>query len=152
MIAMQVHKAMPADAEILSRIAMASKAHWGYPEEWLEKWRPDLTLTPEFIASNQVFKLVSLDAEVIGFCAVVEENEVLWIEHLFLLPTYLGQGFGRKLYDHVSQLVPGKQHREWKVVADPNACPFYEKMGMSVVDRIESWPPGRYLPIMSKRI
>ena len=40
------------DAPALTRIALAAKHHWGYPEAWLEAWMPLLTITPEAIAQH----------------------------------------------------------------------------------------------------
>lgn len=39
----------PSDADQLTKLAFLSKAHWGYPTEWLELWEADLTVTPEMI-------------------------------------------------------------------------------------------------------
>lgn len=38
-----------SDAGQLTTLARLSKAHWGYPREWLHLWEADLTITPETI-------------------------------------------------------------------------------------------------------
>lgn len=56
--------------EALSRLAFRSKAHWGYPREWLEAWRPELTLTPAtlreqrvFVARRHGFRVLQIDSD-----------------------------------------------------------------------------------------
>nr|WP_244136134.1 MULTISPECIES: hypothetical protein [unclassified Burkholderia] len=44
-----VRAAHRADADELTRLARLSKAHWGYPKEWLDLWQNDLTISPETI-------------------------------------------------------------------------------------------------------
>ena len=149
---MKIIKALPEDAETLSRVALASKAHWGYPPDWLEKWKDDLVVTPHFIKQHDVYKLVPDNGGIIGFCALSARDAILWIEHLWLLPACMGRGLGRMLHDHAMAQVRARGYRECRVIADPNAVPFYMKMGMSVIDRVESWPAGRYLPVLARQL
>jgi hypothetical protein len=41
-----IRRAQVDEAGLLSDLAFRSKAHWGYPPDWLELWRPELTVTP----------------------------------------------------------------------------------------------------------
>ena len=50
-----IRRALPREAEFLTDLAMRSKAHWGYPDSFIEECRAELTLTPEWIASHPVF-------------------------------------------------------------------------------------------------
>ena len=45
---LKILRATPEQADELTRIALASKAHWGYPRRWLEIWTPQLTFSPEY--------------------------------------------------------------------------------------------------------
>lgn len=47
-----VRAARTADADELTRLARISKAHWGYPKDWLDLWQGDLTITPETIEGS----------------------------------------------------------------------------------------------------
>ena len=46
------------DIPVLNKISEASKKHWGYPDEWMKRWRGDLAITPDFLEYNRIFKLV----------------------------------------------------------------------------------------------
>jgi hypothetical protein len=47
-----------SDAEVLTRVFLAAKRHWGYPERWIERWRESLTITPDFVRRSEVYTLV----------------------------------------------------------------------------------------------
>lgn len=137
----------PADAEKLTAIAFAAKRHWGYPEEWIQGWAVDLTYTPDFIASHIVMKAV-IDDEIVGVGMWTElpagnyELEGLWV-----LPDSIGQGIGRRLLSTLLADVTPDRY-PIKIVADPYAVGFYEKMGAVHVGEIPSTPEGRFLPVM----
>lgn len=140
--------ASPADAGLLTQISFISKRHWKYPEAWIEHWRETLTVTPDYVRRHAVYKLEKED-RIIGFCSVEKHPDYLEIGHLWLMPDYIGQGIGRFLLDQTLQAVapPGVRIR---VEADPNAEAFYLRQGFVRVGQIESYPPGRQLPVLEK--
>src|SRR5258708_35148126 len=84
----QIRRAKPAEAHVLTEIAHAAKRHWGYPENWIEHWKDDLTITPEFISDNEVYVAVA-GKENVGCCGLVcgnlpDELEDMWdmAEHI----------------------------------------------------------------------
>ena len=143
-----ITKALLTDAVRLTEIAWQSKSHWNYPAEWMELWRKGLTITPEMIAQHDVFKLVLKDGEIVGCCVLITEMEVLWIEHLWILPTAIGNGFGKRLLQTALKQTMNATHKKIKVVSDINAEVFYQKMGFETVSQYESVPKGRFLPLM----
>ena len=55
-----IREATPQDADTLSKIAQAAKAHWGYTQTQLDGWRDEfLTITEEFVIEHQLW--VALD-------------------------------------------------------------------------------------------
>lgn len=149
---MEGYKIIPADPQdnrILTDIALASKRYWGYPEDWIELWLPDLTITEEYILRHDVFKLVE-NGKICGFCSLEWDDEMksLEVAHLWLLPAYIGKKLGRYLLQSSLDKVSKYPARSISVIADPNASEFYEKFGFSKVGNVESKPAGRYLPKM----
>ena len=145
-------KAMPADTQRLSKIAWQSKSHWNYPQEWMELWRRGLTISAEMITQNDVYKLVLGNGDIIGCTVLIKEKEVLWIEHLWILPEYIGHGFGKQLLQTALKQTVQPAHQIIKVVSDINAEVFYQKMGFETVSQYESVPKGRFLPVMERKI
>ena len=97
----QIRRARPDEAATLTEIAHAAKRHWGYPEDWIEYWKPDLTITPDFIDNNDVFVAVS-GGEIAGCCALVVTDSLAELEHMWIKPEDIGSGVGRSLFEHVS--------------------------------------------------
>jgi hypothetical protein len=64
--AFTVRAARPADADALTRLARISKAHWGYPQDWLDLWQSDLTIAPETI-DGSIGYVAESGAAIIGF-------------------------------------------------------------------------------------
>lgn len=62
---------------------------------------------------------------------------------------FMGKGLGRRLLEAALPLAV-KEPKPIIVESDPNAEAFYAKLGFVTFDRIESYPPGRYLPVMRK--
>lgn len=125
---MQIIRANPSDAKTLSAIAWAAKAHWGYPAHWMEQWRDQLTITPEFIGANETFA-ATIDGQIVAFHALLETAEDLRLEHLWVLPERIGQGIGRNLFAHAVERATLRGARRLTIVADPNAEPFYRHLG-----------------------
>ena len=145
-----ISKALPSDNDRLTEIAWQSKSHWNYPAEWMELWRKGLTISAEMIEQNDVFKLVLNSGEIVGCCVLITEKEVLWIEHLWILPDAIGNGFGKQLLQTALQQTVKPIHKKIKVVSDVNAEVFYQKMGFETVSQYESVPKGRFLPVMER--
>ena len=148
-----IRRALPKEAEQLTQITIAAKRHWGYPEKWIQLWIPELTFSPENIAENE-FWLAEVDEVIAAYYSLKQDVEGLWLDNLWVLPEYIGQGIGRRLFEHA--LVRG---RAWgdsvlKIEADPNAQSFYEKMGAQSVGQHQYELDGklRILPIMEIKL
>ena len=49
MSVLTLSRARGSDAPLLTRLIRAGKAHWGYPAEWLDAWKSELSISPEQI-------------------------------------------------------------------------------------------------------
>ena len=136
-----------SDAAALTAIAVAAKKHWGYSNEQIEKWKEDLTISEEDIKEDFVFHLEKED-KIVGFYSLSKEGESFEIEHLWILPEYIGQGLGKILFEHTRETAMQNGARCIRVESDPNAEGFYLKMGMQRIGEKESSIPGRMLPIL----
>ena len=134
------------DIPALNEISLKSKSYWGYPEDWLNSWEEDLTIGTDHINKHQTYKLL-LEGEIVGFCVIQENNKEFQITHFWVIPRYIGWGFGKFLMEE--SLKKGiNSPCKVKVESDPNAEGFYQKFGFKTVSQVESYPKGRYLPVM----
>lgn len=146
---LHIRRTSPKEADALSRIALAAKAYWGYPENWMEIWKPQLTFSPEYFAENESW-VAEMDGNPIAFYTLWDKDGIAWIENLWVLPEYIGRGVGMQLFDHAVELARRSGHKILQLEADPNAVGFYEKMGMRKIGERRSEVDGqpRTLPIM----
>lgn len=82
---MQIRRARPEDADVLTEIAHAAKRHWGYPESWIAVWRDLLTMRPEFIDANISYCAIE-DGCPVGFYVLTTEADGTHLDHPWILP------------------------------------------------------------------
>ncbi len=121
-------RAEAQDAALLTEIALAAKQHWGYPDEWMAKWRHDLAVTPGYIRSQPV-QVAELEGEVVGFAGLSMLEGNRYLEHLWLRPKHIGRSFGRALFLEAVRQARAAGVTELRIKSDPNAESFYLKMG-----------------------
>lgn len=143
----EIRRAEPFEAETLTEISHAAKRHWGYPERWIQCWQETLTITPEFIRSNEVY-LAEQDRETVGFYALIMQGEQAELEHMWVRPERIGTGLGRELWEHARRRAVMLGARILNITADPNAEGFYLKMGAQKVGQVSAPVDGeaRLLP------
>lgn len=141
-------KAVPSDAEILSQIAIESKAYWGYTAEEIESWREDLTILPETFKDWKGSKFI-IETEIAGFYLLNRINSrTCVLEFLFVKPKFIGKFIGSQLIEHAIESCRTNSCEVLNVLSDPNAEAFYAKYGFKVISQHESSVSGRFLPEM----
>jgi GNAT superfamily N-acetyltransferase len=146
-------QATPDEAGILTTITLASKRHWNYPEEWIQIWLPLLTITPEYILENEAW--IAFKGEMCAaYYSLKKDDESLWLDNLWVLPEFMGQGIGRSLFQHALERSRLFGVATLKIEADPNAQNFYEKMGARKISDHHTEVNGqsRMLPVMEIKL
>ena len=64
-----------------------------------------------------------------GFYAISKDKDRAWLEHLWVLPEFIGQGFGKMLFQHAIERCKELGAGTLEIESDPNAQGFYEHMG-----------------------
>ena len=149
----QIRRAQPDEAAALTEIAHAAKRHWDYPETWIEYWKDDLTITPDFITTNEMYVAINGE-EIAGCCALVMSDSLAELEHMWIRPEHMGNGVGRALFDQIVERATTLNARVMELSADPNAEGFYQRMGATRIGELRSEIEGqpRILPRMSVRL
>ena len=144
-----IRAALPDEADILSYIAFSAKSHWGYPERWMEIWKPQLTFSPEYFKEYENW-VAENDGAPMAFYTLLEKDSKARIENLWVFPEWMGRGVGRELFIHALSRSRLKGHLILQLEADPNALAFYRGMGMVQVGErhyeVEGQP--RILPLL----
>ena len=131
-----IRRAEVSDAGELTRIAHEAKRHWGYPDDWITQWTSALSVSDDYIAHHDVF-VGEIDNKVAGFYALILEKGLWQLDHLWVRPTSMGHGLGRRLFEHaVAHLHTVAPGAVLGIEADPNAEAFYQHMGARRVGEV----------------
>ncbi len=144
-----IRRVIPAEADVLTRIAISAKRYWNYPERWMEIWNPELTFSAAYFEANESWT-VELGGTPIAFYTLQEKYGKAWLENLWVSVEYIGMGIGKQLFLHALSRSRELGHTILQVEADPNALGFYEKMGMVKIGEHSSEVAGqpRKIPVL----
>ncbi|WP_371786750.1 GNAT family N-acetyltransferase [Streptosporangium subroseum] len=146
---MLIRAARADEAELLSELAIRSKAYWGYDEAFMAACRDELT-----IPASEVEKLRTTVAEhdgrILGFATLEGNPPEGALDGLFVEPDAIGRGVGRRLFEHATAAAASLGFGRLTIDADPNAEPFYVAMGATRIGATPSGSiPGRMLPLLA---
>lgn len=145
-----IRKAKPEEAAVLSELALRSKGHWGYAQDFLERCRLELTYNKNQLRSSRYcVAVVEGDChKIAGFYALhflLDDQPEL--EALFIDPKYLGRGMGKQLLNAAKAAAKLRQATHISIQSDPFAEDFYLANGAVKVGETESNSvSGRFLP------
>jgi GNAT superfamily N-acetyltransferase len=145
-----IREACPGEASLLSALALRSKAHWGYPRDFLEACRNELTVDESRFGSADYRCFVAVeDDSIVGFYSLKSLAESYWeLDALFVEPARIGTGTGRSLLRHALHILSDCGATRLVIQGDPNATDFYRAAGARRVGTRESGSiPGRLLPL-----
>jgi ribosomal protein S18 acetylase RimI-like enzyme len=149
---MNIQNAKTKDHIRLTEITKKSKAHWGYSDEQMEKWNNNLTITRDYIEENLVFNLID-ENQIIGYYSYLRlENNQVKIDNLFILPEYIGKGFGSFLMNDFLERMRNEKHQKIILDSEPNAEQFYKKIGFTKIGEFETSIKNRFMPIMEMKL
>lgn len=142
----EIRCAKADEAEILSDIALRSEAYWGYDDEYMERFASTYYLTKDYILENPTF-VIENDTQIIGFYSILCESGNYSLDYFFIDPKFIGDGYGRKLWNHLLDYCKEANIHSFEIVTSPQAEAFYHKMGAKTVGTVESLlRKGRIIP------
>ena len=139
---MDIRPAAESEASILSDLVMRAKSHWGYSAETLERWRPELAVSPTDVRERPTFVAMAA-AEIVGFYSLRPSRAAWELDNLWVLPRFMHQGVGRALLAHALATAARGGATEVTVDADPNAESFYLECGAVRRGEVPAPIPGQ---------
>ena len=144
----RIRQALPSEVKHLSELAFRSKSYWGYSDQFMQACLKELTLNQHYIENNPTF-VIEVERSTIGFYSLehVSASEAE-LGYLFVEPTFIGKGYGRKLIAHAQKEAQHLGYSQIIIQGDPNAEQFYRAAGGSVVGTRKSTSiSDRELPV-----
>jgi GNAT superfamily N-acetyltransferase len=135
------------DTAALSALALRSKAHWGYDAAFLERARPELTVTAQDV-ERFVIRVAERDGTPIGFSAVDVTSTPAELLALWVDPPAIGTGVGRALLRDALDTAAAHATGGLLVESDPNAEGFYLHHGGRLLGERRSATTKRLLPLL----
>jgi len=130
------------DCGVLSALAFASKACWGYDDAFMEACREELMIRPVDLEHAKV--RVAVATTIVGFHGI-DGDELRW---MFVAPAATGRGIGAALFADALEVARSAGLGTLRIDSDPNAAGFYERMGARRVGETPSASiRGRHLPV-----
>jgi len=148
LVDIEFRSARPDEAPLISDLAVRSKAHWGYGDDFMDAIRDELTYSPQVCASGTMV-VAERSGRLLGFYRLIEGVPESRLESLFVDPPAIGTGVGQALLERALLAAQALGARTVALEADPNAESFYAKFGAVRIGEIPSASiPGRVLPHM----
>ncbi|MFC4480008.1 GNAT family N-acetyltransferase [Flavobacterium chungangensis] len=149
---MNIQKTKIEDHIRLTEITKKSKAYWGYSDEQMKKWSNNLTITIDYIKTNPAFNLVD-ENQIVGYYSYLRlENNQVKLDNLFILPEYIGKGFGSFLMNDFLERIRNEKCQKIILDSEPNAEQFYQKIGFTKIGEFETSIKNRFMPIMEMNL
>ena len=145
-----IRKATAFEYEELTAIAMASKAHWGYSQSFIQTCAHELVVTQDDLHNPlYVYWVILFDNEIAGYAALKPNNEeMIELDALFIKPSHMRKGAGSALFKHFLPLLKVSSYSCLTILSDPQAAMFYESMGASLVgEKASGSIANRFLPV-----
>ncbi|MFI4936726.1 MAG: GNAT family N-acetyltransferase, partial [Caulobacterales bacterium] len=134
------------EASALTALANRAKASWGYDAAFMAA--AAVRIEPADIAEGWVWVAKDRRGRSVGVASLrrTGQPEVIDLDNLFVEPRAQGEGVGEALLAHTAQMARALGAKRLRIEADPNAAPFYERMGARLVGEAQG-TLGRPLPV-----
>lgn len=139
----------PADQPLINHIMREGKGFWGYSKEELDRFMKTFGVTDRNYFDKSFGYIAESPQGTIGYYIFkIQENELM-LDHFYLETQFIGQGYGRQLWNHCISIVQQKEWSEFTFWSEPHSLGFYENMGaIKIGERPMVTLPGHMAPIM----
>lgn len=128
---------------VINALIARSKAHWTWPEGYLEQALKLHIIDAHYLLSNLCFEIVEKDQQPIAFLSVVRQNAYPLLDNLWVSPEVIGRGVGRRACMYLFDLAGRHGWTTIEALPDPPAAAFYGRMGfVDTGQRVASRIPG----------
>ena len=138
----EIREVETSEAQKLTQLAHLAKAYWGYSPMFMQAFDNELTISAEDLNNDRyLFQVGTCDGTICSFYTLDKESDEdgsIEMSALFVEPTAIGKGLGKRLFEHAVQLAKKLGASSMMIHSDPYAEKFYIKMGAVKVKDIPS--------------
>lgn len=133
----KIRRARAEEFQILTDLAIESEAYWGYNEDFMENFRRTYQVTKELINQYPTY-IMEVGQSIVGFYCIKLEKYEVSLEYFYISPQFIGKGYGRTLWSHMTDICKSQGIKDLMIVTSPQAKEFYRKMGALEAGEVES--------------
>jgi len=136
----EIRKVKSSESSQLTQLAHLAKAYWGYSPEFMRAFDEELTFQAEDLDDqHSLFRVGTYNDKICSFYALRFESDTqVEMTALFVEPTMLGKGIGRRLFEHAAKKARKRGANKMMIHSDPYAEKFYLKMGAINIGDVQS--------------
>lgn len=136
----KIRRVESSESSQLTQLAHLAKAYWGYSPEFMLAFDAELTFqAADLDDEHAIFRVGTFDGRICSFYALrLEADNQLEMTALFVEPTMLGKGLGRRLFEHAVKKARKRGAKNILIHSDPYAEKFYLKMGAVNIGNVAS--------------
>jgi len=136
----EIRKVKSSESPQLTQLAHLAKAYWGYSPEFMLAFDAELTFNDEDLDDERtIFRVGTFENQICSFYALrFDADNQVEMTALFVAPTMLGKGLGRRLFEHAVKKARKRGVNKIMIHSDPYAEKFYIKMGAVNVGNVPS--------------
>lgn len=113
---------------------------WDYSPEFMA-WEPEhIAIAPEHL-TGAITNVLEVDGRIGGVYVLRGEPPEMELSRMMLEPGLIGTGLGRRMWEHAVETARSLGVRVLTIDRDPNAEPFYRRMGAVTVGEHDWTPP-----------
>ena len=133
-------RARADERELLDAMTLAGVRHWGHDVDHPEAYRGLVALlAADDGPEHHPVWVLEEGGEAIAFYDLRDCGEHVELLRMFMRPDLIGQGYGRKLWDHATTQA-AEMHDRMLIMSDPGATGFYAAMGATLTAHHEVAP------------
>ncbi|MCE3231288.1 MAG: hypothetical protein K0R52_1216 [Alphaproteobacteria bacterium] len=138
-----------ADLPLINQLMRSGKAYWGYSEEALDRFMKVFGITDAAYFNKAFGFMAESGQDTIGYYLFKTDEQPPSLDYFFLNVRFIGQGYGRHLWNHCVVQSEKQGWTKFTFCADPHAQGFYEHMGaIKITERPMVTVPGHMAPVM----
>ena len=85
-----ITKATPSDIDAMTELIIAAKQHWEYPDEWMQLWLDELTITQEKLDERDFYLGKNGDEIVFIYSISSLGGNEYELEDCWVAPSHIG--------------------------------------------------------------
>lgn len=135
-----IRSAREGEELALTELAMRSvQQRWNYPPEFMA-WAPEHIAIEREHITGMITNVLEVDGHLAGLYILRGDGPEVELSRLMVAPEHFGTGCGRRLWEHAVHTARERGAAVITLDSDPNAEPFYLRMGAETVG-VETWEP-----------